>query len=176
MENMLAVGSYPFPCVCLSCGAWYTRESNSSCPNCGQFPTPATRSFYEWCLSIEKDFRPWDKRLLKAFAGNAELCHGWSDTFLALLSAIGLGILSNASYDIIKAWLLMKKEEFLKNRFVADYDTLVRLVVDYLDRNPHLIKEFNFNNDELVIKFNQSIKPLIGVVEQKAKIEEELKE
>jgi hypothetical protein len=175
------VGGYLFPCVCLNCGAWYTREIHSPCPSCGQQPDPSASAFYEWCLEIEKGIseqgfrREEDReRVRKALVGDLpfELRHGWSDIFLALVSAIGLGVLSNASYDVIKVWLLSRRDEFLKTRFVADYDALVEITVDYLRQHPHSIKEFDFENDELKIKFNQSIKPLIEKVEQKAKIQE----
>ena len=65
---------------------------------------------------------------------------------------------------------MARKEEFLKTRFVADYDMLVELVVDYLRRHPYAVREFDFNDEELRIKFNHSIKPLIMAVEQNAKI------
>jgi hypothetical protein len=182
MESKLAIGSYPFPCVCLNCGAWYERTFHSVCPSCGQQPDPAAVGFYEWCLAIEKDFHPTNlgqfrKALIghKALPYQFELQYGWSDTVLALISAIGLGILSNASYDVIKAWLLARKDEFLKTRFVADYDLLVELVVEYLRQHPYIVKEFDFNNEELRIKFNHSIKPLIRAVEQNAKIGDEPK-
>lgn len=171
MESTLAIGSYPFPCACLNCGAWYERKPHSLCPSCGQQPNSATRTFYAWCLAIEKDFHPTNlDQFRKALVGHEELHYGWSDTVLALVSAIGLGVLSNASYDVIKTWLLTRKDEFLKTRFVADYDMLVELVVDYLRRHPYAVKEFDFNDEELRVKFNHSIKPLIKAVEQNAKI------
>lgn len=176
METKLAIGSYPYPCVCLNCGAWYERIPNSVCPSCGQQPNPATVEFYEWCLVIERDFRPTNlDQFRKALVGHEDLRHGWSDAVLALISAIGLGILSNASYDVIKAWLLTRKDEFLKDRFVADYDMLVELVVDYLRQHPDAVKEFDFSNAELKIRFNHSIKPLIKAVEQNARVADEPK-
>lgn len=176
METKLAIGSYPYPCVCLNCGAWYERTPHSVCLSCGQQPHPAAVEFYEWCLAIEKDFHPTNlDQFRKALVGHEELHYGWSDTVLALISAIGLGILSNASYDVIKAWLLARKDEFLKTRFVADYDMLVELVVDYLRRYPYTVKEFEFSNEELRVRFNHSIKPLIKAVEQNARIGNEPK-
>ena len=181
MDSTLSVGSYPFPCVCLNCGAWYDHGGSSTCPSCGQPIDLSTRAFYEWCLAIDTRFEKHyftttvHEQLRKALVGDLELRHGWSDTVLALISAIGLGILSNASYDIIKAWLLTRKEEFLETRFVADYDLLVELIIDYLQRHPYIVEEFDFNNEELKIKFNSSIKPLIMAVEQNAKIVDEPK-
>ncbi len=181
MKSALSIGSYPFPSVCLNCGAWYDRGESSTCQSCGQPPDPATKAFYEWCFVVATRFEEHHfattehEKLRKALVDDSELRHGWSDTVLALISAIGLGILSNASYDIIKDWLLSRKEEFLKTRFVADYDLFVEIIVDYLQRHPHMVKEFEFNDEELRIKFNSSIKPLIMAVEQKAKIGEEPK-
>ncbi len=174
IESTLSIGSYPFPCVCLNCGAWYERQPHSLCPSCGQQPNSAAKAFYEWCLAIEKDFHPTNlDQFRKALAGREGLHYGWSDTILTLISAIGLGILSNASYDVIKAWLLARKDEFLKTRFVVDYDMLVELVVDYFRRHPHTVKEFDFNDEELRVKFNRSIKPLIKAIEQNAKISDD---
>ncbi len=180
-ESTLSIDSYPFPCVCLNCGAWYDRGAHNTCPSCGQPLDLANRTFYEWCLAIYRRFEKHHfttterEKFSKALVGDLGLHYGWSDTILALISAIGLGILSNASYDIIKVWLLARKEEFLKTRFVADYDLIVELVVDYLQRHPHIVKEFDFDDEELRIKFNSSIKPLIMAVEQNAKIGDKTK-
>jgi hypothetical protein len=163
MENKLTVGSYPFPCICLNCGAWYERHS-LACPSCGQQPDSTATAFYEWCLDIEKNFRPTNlDQFRKALVGYEELHYGWSDTVLAFISAIGLGILSNASYDVIKAWLLARKEEFLKTRFVADYDMLVELVVDYLRRHPTQSGNLILTTKNSELEFRQTIFPLIEV-------------
>ena len=179
VESTLTIGSYPFPCICLNCGAWYDRGTNNGCPSCGQPPDPNAKAFYEWSFAIEKDFGKQyftakERELFrKSLVGDLELHYGWSDTLLALISAIGLGILSNASYDLIKVWLLSRKDEFLKTRFVANYDLLVELVIEHLQQHPYIVKEFDFDNEEIRIKFNYSIESLIRDIEQNARIDDE---
>jgi len=180
-EGTLSTGSYPYPCICLNCGTWLDRGAGNACPSCGRPLDSTTSAFYEWCLAIDTDLEKQhftateSERFRKALVGDLELHYGWSDTLLALISAIGLGLLSNASYDVIKAWLLARKDEFLKTRFVADYDLLVDLVVEYLRQHPSIVKEFDFDNEEIRIRFNHSIKPLIRAVEQNARINDEPK-
>lgn len=173
MERMTA------PLVCIKCGHYINSRpfefNNACCEHCG-YDGGVFLEFYDYCNRLENglihNYAVTEK--LKDTA-RTELNHGWAPDLLAIISAMILGILTNASYDLIKEWVLSKRAEYGRRYHLFEYEKAVEALLVYLIDNAQQIKEFKIGNEEINIKFKSHLASLKNEIESMAKNENQIK-
>lgn len=151
--------SFYYPQVCIRCGAWMRKhgpQDPTACDECGH-DNSIYLEFYQECSAIEgllqDDARAYG-RLRSAYV--SPLAHGWLPDILAVISAFFLGILTNASYDAIKGWILGRRSEYgTKYGSHWEFDRAVEAVLEFMIDNMGKIKQFKFTDNEVSVRFER---------------------
>lgn len=145
----------PFPAVCLRCGAWLGVQD--ACPACDSIPSSEDKEFYFAVLAIDREFgrRIWSEPDSKdwSVAVSGGIHEGWGPSVLAIISAIALGVLSNASFDVIKAWLLSRRREYLLRHHVYDYDKVVSVLIEFFRKHPEHFESLRIRGHTVAFNF-----------------------
>jgi hypothetical protein len=147
--------------VCINCGGWiYPRGETAICGNC-QFDNEKFAEFFIFCNYLENELgKAYSSRFYAARTQerNFGLNFGWLPDILAIMSAITLGVLTNASDEAVKRWTLSKKEEY-KRWYIEPfkYETSVDILFDYISENRDKITSFRIPDDRLNSEFENHL-------------------
>ena len=165
------MGKMTVPQVCISCGNFiglYPFNFNRAhCEYCG-YDGDIFLEFYFHCQQLEEGMNnnvTTSGKLREA--AHEKLMYGWMPNLLAILSAIVLGILTNASYDLVKEWVLSKKEKYEKRYGgLFQYEKAVDALLEYLINNEDQIKGFRIIDSEINIRFNEHLSEIRKEIEK----------
>ncbi len=150
--------------VCINCGSWANpRVDTAVCSHC-QFDNEKFAEFFIFCNSLENElgtnrFRNYSSKFYEA--KTHELNYGWLPDILAILSAITLGVLTKASDDAVKTWILSKKEGY-KKLYIEPfkYEKSAEILFDYIHENHDKVISFRMSDDRLNDEFEKYLQGL----------------
>lgn len=164
--------------VCINCGAWTNAHGETAiCSSC-QFDNEQFAEFFVFCNSLENElgkasFGKYNSRFYTAHRERTpRLNYGWLPDILAVLSAITLGVLTNASDDAVRRWVLSKREEY-KQLYIEPfkYETSVDILLDYISENHDKITSFRMSDDRLNGEFQRHLKRLLNQIQSLLNVE-----
>ncbi|MCK4357070.1 hypothetical protein KAW44_08300 [Candidatus Bipolaricaulota bacterium] len=149
------------PQICLRCGAWFGADprirANYKCSACGS-NNRQFEEFYALCAKLEKDFGSILNEDTREQALSFALPSGLGVDTLALISAFAVGILTNASYDIVKTWIRSRAHEFRKKyRATYDYNQAVEVLFDYIIDHVDSIQKLKTSGSSISVVFEDSV-------------------
>lgn len=159
---------YFHPQLCLNCRSWL--KNSTICDVC-QHDNSLYANFYALCNSLENELGQGAnafayERRLRALS-TRELRHGWLPDLLAIISALVLGILTNASYDLIKYWVLTKRAEYRQNFSEPfEYEGTIEVLLDFLIENHDQISALKISDNKIDIAFRKHLEDLKTQIEE----------
>ena len=165
---------YFHPQICLNCRSWL--RNSAVCHVCQHDNSPFV-DFYAFCNDLENQLGQGAKafsyaqriRALKKTREGiwGELQHGWLPDGLAIISALVLGILTNASYDLIKHWVLTKRAEYRQNFSEPfEYEGTIEVLLDFLIENHDQISALKISDNKIDIAFRKHLEDLKTQIEE----------
>jgi len=158
---------YFHPQICLNCSSWL--KNSTICDVC-QHDNSVYAEFYALCNSLEIEMGQginafaYERRLRTL--STRELRHGWLPDLLAIISALVLGILTNASYDLIKYWILTKRAEYRQNFSEPfEYEGTIEVLLDFLIENHDQISALKISDNKIDIAFRKHLEDLKTQIE-----------
>ncbi|MCB9444015.1 MAG: hypothetical protein H6669_07240 [Ardenticatenaceae bacterium] len=158
------------PQICLNCRSWL--KDSTICDVC-QHDNSLYADFYALCNSLEDELGQGVnvftyERKLQALV-TRELRHGWLPDLLAIISALVLGILTNASYDLIKHWILTKRAEYKQNFSEPfEYEGTIEVLLDFLIENHDQISALKISDDKIDMAFRKRLEDLKTQIEEQS--------
>jgi hypothetical protein len=133
--------------ICVACGVWL--PPTRLCANCGLPPRFEWLPFFELTSKIQLDiirelYAAQSQRMFNAQRVQRPTHAGAGVEVIAIVSSIALGVISNASYDFIKRWLLSKKKRIEAAHTLSHqykYEKLVEIVIEHFETHPELRQE-----------------------------------
>lgn len=148
-----------YPQICVNCGAWLRKYSGQPpflCDECG-FDNETYLNLYRMCAGLDRKLEDRDCSALANLKGawQSPLNYGWLPDLLAMLSACVLGLLTGASTQAIKQWLLKREAEFKRkySPWWVNYERLVEVVLDYVVYHADDIKQITLAPDDVAHDF-----------------------
>ena len=160
--------------ICMECGTWIEEsieKNNMVCKSCKKriniFPE-FTNQCNEIIYLLQEDEERWNK--IKDCYNEPLSLRGPLYIFsiiLPIISAFIIGILANATYDLIKNWILSKTQEF-KNKISTkyDYEKLVDIIYNFIYENIDEINKIKFHNKKDSKIFHRKMKVIKKIIEE----------
>ena len=153
------------PQICLGCRDWMRisdarHDARVVCPTCG-YDNSEFADFYALCAELDEGLH--DSRYRAAIIDTrlSDLRSGPTGELLAIISAYVLGLLTNASYDLIKQWILGRRASFDEQRIAHfDFERVAEPLIEYVIDNIDKIREFRCEDDQIQIRFQNQIESL----------------
>lgn len=168
-----------YPQVCVRCGSWMhwsAGKNPTDCAECGHANSMYSE-FYRGCMAVERmlnaDARAVD-RIRPLLLERTTIAHGASPEILALISAYVLGMLTNASYDAIKAWIVSRRNEYgAKCGGMFAFEPVVEATLEFMIDHMDEIKRIKFIDDEVMVQFKRDAKKLRSRIEDDQSLDRE---
>ena len=137
------------------------REGASVCANCGHDNSPYV-DFYRHCSTIENMILESSRAIISIRSAKmSPEAHGWLPDILALISASLLGLLAHPSHEIVKGWILARRDEFGRTYGqVFEFQRAVEAVFNFMMENAERVKDFTFTDEQVSLQFVSQLSTL----------------